>query len=372
MTADTTTFHSAAPLGVPCMIMRGGTSKGLYFLASDLPSDPGARNALLLEIMGSPDARQIDGLGGATTLTSKVAVVSPAGAGHDVDYLFLQLGVDQATVSEKQNCGNILAGVGPFAVERGLVAASGEQARVRIRMVNTDSFATAVFPLIGGVPDYRGQTMISGVPFPGARVDLDFEDIAGSSTGALLPTGRPVDVIDGIEVTLIDNGMPVVVLAAADLGVSGREAPGTLEDDTVLRERVERLRLEAGRLMNLGDVSHTTVPKMVLVSPPTAGGTVSTRSFIPHRVHAAIGVLAAVSVATATLIPGTPAAALAQTPTTPAEAAPGSPAPIVIEHPTGTFSAIVDADWGAGGLEIRRAGIVRTARKLMDGTAFGR
>lgn len=395
MNADTTTFHSLAPLGVPCMIMRGGTSKGLYFLASDLPTEPAARNALLLEIMGSPDARQIDGLGGATTLTSKVAVVSPAAspqdgqgqdaAGHDVDYLFLQLGVDQATVSEKQNCGNILAGVGPFAVERGLVAASGEQARVRIRMVNTDSFATAVFPLREGVPDYRGETMISGVPFPGARIDLEFEDIAGSSTGALLPTGNPVDVIDGVAATLIDNGMPVVVLAAADLGVTGREAPGTLEDDAVLRERVERLRLEAGRLMNLGDVSHTTVPKMVLVSPPTAGGTLSTRSFIPHRVHAAIGVLAAVSVATATLIPGTPAAALAHSPTrtdpqppgqavssSPAEAAAGTPAPIVIEHPTGTFTALVDADWTGEDLDIRRAGIVRTARKLMDGTAFGR
>ena len=393
MNADTTTFHSLAPLGVPCMIMRGGTSKGLYFLASDLPADPEERNALLLEIMGSPDARQIDGLGGATTLTSKVAVVSPArsaqqgpaqdgpaqddpahgaSVGHDVDYLFLQLGVDQATVSEKQNCGNILAGVGPFAVERGLVAASGERARVRIRMVNTDSFATADFPLREGMPDYRGETMISGVPFPGARIDLEFEGIAGSNTGALLPTGNPVDVIDGVEATLIDNGMPVVVLAAADLGVTGTESPEQLEADAHLRERLERIRLEAGALMNLGDVTDTTVPKMTLVGAPSQGGTIATRSFIPHRVHAAIGVLAAVSVATATFIPGTPAFALAQLPASPAEAAPGSPAPIVIEHPTGTFSAIVDADWTAEGLDVRRAGIVRTARKLMDGTAFGR
>jgi 4-oxalomesaconate tautomerase len=355
--------------GVRCMVMRGGTSKGLYFLADDLPADPDERDDLLLRIMGSPDIRQIDGLGGAHPLTSKVAVVSPS-ARHDVDvdYLFLQVFVDRAIVTDQQNCGNILAGIGPFAVERGLVptAAGDATTSVRIFMVNTDSLGTASFPLRpDGRPDYAGDTAIDGVPGTAAAVTIDFADIAGGSCGALLPTGNAVDVIDDVEVTMIDNGMPVVVVRAADLGITGTETPEALESNTALRERVERIRLQAGPRMRLGDVTGASVPKMGLVSPPSGGGHINTRMFIPHRCHDAIGVLAAVSVATAALLPGSPASSVVRL---------GDDTSLITcEHPTGVFTASIDASVGDDGrVTVRRAGIVRTARKLMDGTAFPR
>lgn len=361
--------------GVRAMIMRGGTSKGAYFVADDLPSDEADRNTLLLRIMGTPDPRQIDGIGGANPLTSKVAVVSaaPSAPGVDVDYLFLQLGVDEPMVSDRQNCGNLLAGVGPFALERSLVSVdeSVTEAVVRIRMVNTDSIATATFAVANGRPVYTGETMISGVPGTAAAVRLDFEGIAGGSCGALLPTGRAVDEIDGVDCTLIDNGMPVVVMAAADLGIGGNESCAALEADDDLRARLESIRLEAGLLMGLGDVSATSVPKLTMVSKPQAGGHLNTRTFIPHRCHDAIGVLGAVSVATAALAGGSPAASIL----TSALGGAGSPGVITIEHPSGTFDAAIDVDpgSGSGGLpEVRRAGIIRTARKLMDGTVFPR
>jgi 4-oxalomesaconate tautomerase len=219
--------------GLRCMVMRGGTSKGLYFLAGDLPGEVAWRDALLLSTMGSPDPRQIDGMGGAHPLTSKVAVVGPPTVeGADVDYLFLQVVVDQATVTDKQNCGNILAGVGPFAVERGLVSPSGDHAEIRIHLVNTGGIATATFPLdADGRPIYAGDTAIAGVPGTAAPVRLDFADTAGSSCGALLPTGNRVDQLGGIDVTLVDNGMPVVVMAATDLDIGGYETPAELEAD---------------------------------------------------------------------------------------------------------------------------------------------
>jgi 4-oxalomesaconate tautomerase len=349
------------------MMMRGGTSKGLYFLADDLPADPAARDDLLLRIMGSPDARQIDGLGGAHPLTSKVALVGPSGRDDaDVDYLFLQVFVDQAIVTDQQNCGNILAGIGPFAVERGLVAAvdGAATASVRIFMVNTDSLATATFPLTDGRPEYGGDAAIDGVPGTAAAITLDFADIAGGSCGALLPTGNAVDVLDGVEVTMIDNGMPVVVMRAADLGVTGTESPEALEADTALRARIEAIRLQAGPLMHLGDVTAASVPKLTLVSPPVGDGHINTRTFIPHRCHEAIGVLGAVSVATAALLPGSPAASVTRF---------GDDRSIITcEHPTGVFTAAIDATVGDGTVDVHRAGIIRTARKLMDGAAFPR
>lgn len=350
------------------MVMRGGTSKGLYFLADDLPADTAARDDLLLRMMGSPDARQIDGLGGAHPLTSKVAVVGPSTrADADVDYLFLQVFVDQAIVTDQQNCGNILAGIGPFAVERGLVpsGSADTSASVRIFMVNTDSLATATFPLADGRPVYAGDATIDGVPGTAAPITLDFADIAGGSCGALLPTGNAVDVIDGVEVTMIDNGMPVVVMRATDLGVTGTESPEELEGNTALRDRIESIRLQAGPLMQLGDVAAASVPKLTLVSPPAGDGHVNTRTFIPHRCHEAIGVLGAVSVATAALLPGSPAASVTRF---------GDDRSIITcEHPTGVFTAAIDATvLDDGSVEVRRAGIIRTARKLMDGTAFPR
>ncbi len=359
--------------GVRCMMMRGGTSKGAYFLAEDLPADPAARDDLLLRIMGSPDARQIDGIGGAHPLTSKVAVISrSARADADVDYLFLQVGVGEATVSDRQNCGNLLAGVGPFAVERGLVRG----APVRIHMVNSDSLATATFPGADGVVDYDGDTTIAGVPGTAAAVVLDFAATQGSATGALLPTGHVTDLIEvpprgdepksprGITVTCIDNGMPVVVVPAAELGRTGYETVAELEADTALGQQVRALQLAAGQLMGLGDVSAASVPKISLVAAAADGGTICTRTFIPVRVHDSIGVLGAVSVATALLLDGAAGSDLAVV-------KPGQ-ARFDIEHPTGHLEVEVQVDQTSQPPTVLRSGVVRTARKLFDGTVFPR
>jgi len=351
--------------GLGCMLMRGGTSKGAYFLAGDLPADPAARDDLLLRIMGTPDPRQIDGIGGANPLTSKVAIVSRSSDPEaDVDYLFLQLGVDQPTVSDRQNCGNLLAGIGPFAVERGLVTGGDPLTSVRIRMVNSGSVATATFPTPSGIVEYDGDTAISGVPGTAAPIVLNFEGTEGSACGALLPTGQVRTVIDGIEVTCADNGMPVVVAAASALGLTGYESPAELAADDRLRERIQSLRLQAGKLMGLGDVSAASVPKTTLVAPPRDGGMISTRTFIPLRVHDSIGVLGAVTVATALLMDGAVGHDLARFP------APG--APMSIEHPTGRLDVIVEIDDTAAQPTVQRSSIVRTARKLFDGTVFPR
>jgi 4-oxalomesaconate tautomerase len=356
------------------MLMRGGTSKGAFFVADDLPADRAERDDLLLRIVGSPDPRQVDGIGGAHPLTTKVAVVSRSNRpGIDLDYLFLQPSVDSAVISDAQNCGNMLAGVGPFALERNLLPTPDDVRSVstRIFMVNTDSVVTATFPVVDRSPDYAGvgesatTVSIDGVPGNAAAITLDFENVAGGSCGALLPTGEVVDVIDGVECTLIDNGMPVVVMRAADLGIEGTESPAELEANNGLRARLESIRLQAGPLMRLGDVAATTVPKLTMVSPPVAGGHLATRTFIPHRCHDAIGVLGAVSVATAALLPASPAASVARLG--------DDPTTIVCEHPTGSFTASVVVEVGEhGAIEVRRAGIVRTARKLMDGVVFPR
>jgi 4-oxalomesaconate tautomerase len=355
---------------IRCSVLRGGTSKGLYFLADDLPADRAARDAVLLAALGSPDARQIDGMGGAHPLTSKVAVVSRSErAGADVDYLFLQVWPDRAEVSDNQNCGNLLAGVGPFALEQGLVPPdpSGESA-VRIWMVNTDSLAVGHVRTPGGVVQYAGDARIDGVPGTHAPIPIDFLDIAGSSCGALLPTGNASDVVDGVRVTCIDNGMPVVCIAAADLGVGGTETPAELEADEELKARVEAIRLAAGGLMNLGDVSRKSVPKMSLLSPAVHGGVISTRTFIPHRVHEAIGVFGAVSVATACLVRGSVADGIAGI------AEPGQEAgtaELDVEHPTGSFTVTVEVAVDHGGaLVVERAALLRTARLLMRGEVF--
>lgn len=348
----------------PCMWMRGGTSKGGYFLKADLPADTAGRDAFLLAVMGSPDPRQIDGMGGADPLTSKVAVVSKSERpGIDVDYLFLQVFVDQAIVTDAQNCGNILAGVGPFAIERGLVAATGDETRVAIFMENTGQVAVATVQTPGGRVTYAGAAAIDGVPGTHAPIPTEFRDTAGSSCGALLPTGNAVDVIAGVACTLIDNGMPCIVMKAADLGITGYESREELESEAhaPLRARIEAIRLAAGPLMNLGDVSAKSVPKMFLVAPPRHGGAICTRSFIPHRAHATIGVLAAVSVATAALLEGSPAAEVAEVPEGPRKT-------LSVEHPTGEMSCVLEVnDTG----EVTSAALLRTARKLMDGVVFG-
>lgn len=352
--------------GVRCMMMRGGTSKGLYFEAGDLPPGAAERDDLLLRLMGTPDPLQIDGLGGATSLTSKVAVISPSVApGVDVDYLFLQLGVGEATVSDRQNCGNILAGVGPFAVERGLVAAGDETTTVAIRMLNSDSTTVATFPTPGGRVDYRGDAAIAGVPGTAAPITLAFSDTVGSATGGLLPTGRALDVIDGVEVTCVDNGMPVVLAEASVFGLSGYESWDELAADDALLDRVDRIRLRAGELMGLGDVAASSVPKTVLVAPARDGGQVSMRSFIPVRPHTAIGVLAAVSAVTGMLIPGAAGHAITS-------GWDPSRSTIDIEHPLGHLLVDVVLDRSQDPPVPTRSAVVRTARKLFDGIAFPR
>ena len=345
-----------------CMWMRGGTSKGGYFLKDDLPSNIAERDAFLLRVMGSPDPLQIDGMGGADPLTSKVAVISKSERdGDEVDYLFLQVFVDEAIVSDAQNCGNILAGVGPFAIERGLITAQDGETKVTIYMQNTEQVAVATVQTPSGKVTYSGDAKIDGVPGAHAPIPLEFRDTAGSSCGALLPTGNAVDVVNGVPVTLIDNGMPCVVMKAADVGITGYEDRDWLDANTELKAIVEAIRLAVGERMNLGDVREKSVPKMMLVAPPRNGGAITVRSFIPHRAHATIGVLGAVSVATACLIKESVAADIALVPD-------GQRKLLSVEHPTGEMSCVLECnDDGT----VLSAALLRTARKLMDGVVFG-
>jgi 4-oxalomesaconate tautomerase len=342
--------------------MRGGTSKGPFFVASDLPSDIALRDRVLLAVMGSPDARQIDGVGGADPLTSKVAIVSRSvRPGIDVDYLFAQVSVDRPLVDVTPNCGNMLAGVGPFAIERGLIPAHDPVTPVKIYMVNTGNIAVAHVPTPSGEVSYEGNASIAGVPGTAAAIRIDFLDTAGSVCGALLPTGHALDRLDGIDATLIDNGMPVVVLRAADFGKSGHETPAELDADKTFKARLEEIRLLAGERMGLGDVRSKVVPKITLVAPPRVGGDIATRTFIPHKCHAAIGVLGAVTVGTACVLPGSVAH------TTAAQHS-GSVNKLSVEHPTGEFSLEIEVEGTSGsGLKIIRSSLIRTARALFRG-----
>jgi len=345
---------------IPCLMMRGGTSKGAYFLADDLPPEGKLRDQVLLAVMGSPDARQIDGIGGANSLTSKVAIIRRSDRPDaDVDYLFAQVSVEQAQVDYGQNCGNILAGVGPFSIERELISADELLTTVRIFMVNTGQIAVAKVPTPGRIVEYAGDTRIDGVPGTSASLIVEFEDIAGSSCGALLPTGNAIDRFDGIEVTCIDNGMPVVLIRATDVGCTGDENPEQLDANMALKALLESIRLQAGPLMNLGDVRERTVPKMSLIAAPRNGGTIGSRTFIPHRCHTSIGVFGAVSVASACLIQGTVASSLAQVET-------GDRVQLSVEHPTGEFTVELRVIDG----QLAGCGLVRTARLLLEGNVL--
>jgi 4-oxalomesaconate tautomerase len=344
---------------IRCSAMRGGTSKGLFFHAGDLPADVETRDKVLLAAMGSPDPREIDGMGGAHPLTSKVALVKPSTRDDaDVDYLFLQVWPDRAEVSENQNCGNILAGVGPFAIEEGLVPVTGDVTSVRIWMENTQSLGVAHVETPGGAVRYDGDARIDGVPGTHAPIPIDFLDVAGSTCGALLPTGNAVDEVEGVRVTCIDNGMPVVCLKAEDVGATGYETPAELEAKQDVRDKVEAIRRIVGPMMNLGDVEKKTVPKMSLLAPARDDGAVCTRTFIPIRVHDSIGVLGAVSVATACLVPGSVSAEVATV---------ADPANIEVEHPTGFFTVSMDVETVDGAVQVKRAALLRTARLLMRG-----
>lgn len=349
---------------IPCVLMRGGTSRGPFFLASDLPSDSRQRDDVLLAAMGSPHDYQVDGIGGANPLTSKVAIISRSQRPDaDVDYLFAQVLVNESIVDTKPNCGNMLVGVGPFAIEAGLIPARHPETTVRIFNVNTKALVEAIVQTPGGKVTYEGNASIDGVRGTAAPVGLNFKSAIGSVTGKLLPTGRPLDVIDGVDVSCVDVAMPMIIMRAAQFGKTGYETPAELDADRTLFERMEKIRRKAGELMGLGDVSKLVVPKIGLLAPPRHGGTVSSRYFVPYSCHKAHAVTGTVCVASACAIPGTVAAQIAALPPPPQGV-------VQIEHPSGKIAIDLDAELGTEKQALRRAALIRTARRLFDGHVY--
>lgn len=348
-------------LSIPCLLMRGGTSKGPYFKAADLPADPGARDRMLLAVMGSPDLRQIDGLGGADTLTSKVAIVSPSTRpGVDVDYLFAQVDVGKAVVDTSPSCGNMLSGVGPFAIECGMLAATPGTTHVVIFDVNTSSRIEAVVQTPDNQVTYAGDAAIDGVPGTAAPVILNFLDAIGAKTGRMLPTGHAMEVIDGIEVSCLDVAMPMVMMRAADLGLTGIEGRAEIDGNRALLARIEAIRMEAGRRMGFGDVTDKVIPKVGLLSPPRGTGAITSRYLTPHKLHSAHAVTGGVCVATAVLLEGSVAYGLAARPG-------GNPCTIWIEHPSGMVDVRMETSGSGPSMQVGRAGILRTCRPIMQG-----
>ena len=351
-------------LAIPCVMMRGGTSRGPYFLKSDLPEAQAALDRTLLAAMGSPDSRQTNGIGGGTTLTSKVAIISPAEQDDvQVDYLFAQVALDQPFVDYSPSCGNMLAGVGPYAIEQGLVPATDGETRVMIRNVNTNSRIEAVVQTPGGKVIYDGDTAIDGVPGTAAPVVLNFMDVVGSKTGKLFTTGNPKDHIGGIDVTCIDVAMPMVLATAESMGKTGYESHLELDADRDFFKRLEDIRLEAGERMGFGDVSGKVLPKFGIVAPPRNGGTVASRYFVPTQTHAAFAVTGSICVGSCCVIPGTIADGIARVERLPRET-------IEIEHPTGSLKTVLEVDRSGGGFNLLKAGTLRTTRRLFAGDIY--
>ena len=371
---------------IPCLFMRGGTSRGPFFKESDLPADKATLDRVLLSVMGSPDKRQIDGLGGAHPLTSKVAIVRKSSKpGVDIDFLFAQLQPDKDTVDTTPNCGNMLAGVVPFALETGLVQAQGETSTFRVLTLNTDmacdiTVQTPLLPATQGSTsiketssakryvEYSGDARIDGTPGSSAPITINFLDTAGSVCSSLLPTGQVKDTItvagEGfapfkLDVTCIDNGMPLVIFKASDLDRTGYESAAELNGDEDLKKRIEALRLQISLKMGLGDVSQKNYPKMTLIALPRDGGSITTRSFIPHVCHDAIGVLAAVTVGTACVLRGSVCDGVAVMQA-------GATQHVSVEHPTGEFSVALETD-PKNPQNVTKAALLRTARLLMRG-----
>jgi 2-methylaconitate cis-trans-isomerase PrpF len=350
-------------VGIPCIYMRGGTSKGPYFKAEDLPADVKIRDQVLLAAMGSPDLRQIDGLGGADTLTSKVAIVSKSTRpGVDVDYLFAQVDIGRPIVDTSPSCGNMLAGIAPFALETGLVPAQDGETAVMIYNVNTQSRIEAIVQTPGGKVRYSGNARIDGVPGTAAPIVLNFMDVVGAVSGKLLPTGNVRDVINGIEVSCVDVAMPMIMMRATDFGLTGYEGRKEIDGNKELFGRIEPIRLEAGRRMGFGDVSDKVIPKVGLLAPPKDGGTVSSRYLTPHALHAAHAVTGAVCVATACAIPGSIADGIAKADT-------ANPRTVWIEHPSGQVDVLLTTIGKGADLQVV-AGTLRTARPIMKGSVF--
>lgn len=352
-------------LAIPCVLMRGGTSRGPYFRREDLPQDPALRDRILAQVMGCGHELQVDGIGGGHPLTSKIAIIGPsARPDADVDYLFAQASVLERSIDTSPNCGNMLAGVGPFAIEAGMVAATDPETRVRIHNTNTGKLIEAIVQTPGGKVVYEGATAIDGVPGTAAPIRLSFLDAAGSKTGRLLPTGNVRDRVAGVEASCVDMAMPLVILRAADFGVTGHEPPAELDADKALFRRLEAVRREAGALMGLGDVADLVIPKPVLVSDPGTGGTLTVRYFTPRACHRAVAATGAVGVATACVLPGSLAHDIAGPP------APGPTVRVLVEHPAGRIP--IELELAAPGAEVPvlRASLVRTARRLFAGSVF--
>jgi 4-oxalomesaconate tautomerase len=347
-------------VGIPVIFMRGGTSRGPYFKAGDLPKDTAARDRVLLSAMGSPDPRQIDGLGGADTLTSKVAIVSKSTRpGVDVDYLFAQVDIGKPLIDTAPSCGNMLAGVAPFAIETGMIPAQDGETHVMIFNVNTEARIEAIVQTPGREVIYTGDARIDGVPGTAAPIVLNFMDVVGSVSGKLMPTGNPRDVIDGIEVSCIDVAMPMIMMRAKDFGLSGYEGRPEINANKALFARIEPIRLEAGRRMGFGDCTDKVIPKVGLLSPPRDGGTIASRYLTPHALHAAHAVTGAVCVASACALEGTIAHELAK----PDDA---NPRTIWIEHPSGQVDVLLQTRGKGADMEVV-AGTLRTARPIMKG-----
>ncbi len=349
---------------VPCLVMRGGTSKGPYFRAEDLPTDIAARDRILLKAMGSPDARQIDGLGGADTLTSKVAIVSKSTRpGVDVDYLFCQVDINKPVVDTGPSCGNMLSGVAPFALEMGMVPMRDGETAVVIYDVNTSSKIEAIIQTPGKRVNYKGDAAIDGVPGTAAPVILNFMDIVGVKSGKMLPTGNVVDKIQGVDVSCFDVAMPMIFMRARDLGLEGTEGRKEIDGNKELLARIESIRLEAGRLMGFGDVTDSVIPKVGLLSEPRGTGAITSRYLTPHALHAAHAVTGACCVATACAVKGSIAHEFARMPE-------GNPRTVWIEHPTGMVDVRLETTGEGADLQVVRAGILRTCRPIMKGEIF--
>lgn len=346
---------------IPFLQFRGGSSKGLYFHEKHLPQDKKTRDDVLKWIMGAyGDARQVDGLGGADPLTSKIAVVAPSQHQDcDIDYTFIQAIVGEDRVDDTPNCGNLLSAIGAFALEEGLITATGDSASVNVFMTNSGNQCRLEFPIKNGLPIYEGEAKIDGVLGTSAPVMCFYKDLAGSACGVLLPTGNVSDTYDGITVTAVDNGMPVVALRASDFGITGNESPEDLNANEALKAKLESIRLQVGADMGLGDVTEKAVPKMCLVSQAMNNGSFNTRTFIPKTCHKAIGVLGAVSAATAAGIKGSAIHDLAIIPE-------GNQKDMTIEHPSGIFDVRLDYE----NHQITGAGLLRTSRLLARGEAF--
>lgn len=344
---------------LPCVLMRAGTSRGPFFLREWLPEDEEERDKVLVGAIGASDLLALDGIGGSSSLTNKVAIVSRSTQPDcDVDYLFVQVGVAERSVDTRPNCGNMLSGVAPFAIEQGLVPARAGETTVRVYNVNTRSRIEVTVLTPGGRVQYEGDTVIDGVPGAAAPIRLNFLDAWGAVTGSLFPTGQRIDLIDGLAVTCIDAAMPLVMLRAADLGLSGRETPADLDANTALLERIERVRRLAGERMGLGDVSNSVVPKPVIVSEGDDADSITSRYFTPRRCHTAHAVTGAIGVATAFSLPGTVASGQALRP---------GVRTVSVLHPQGRIGVEVCVEGAGLDARIQRAALIRSARKILQG-----